>query len=92
MNSVYHIDAFYNVFDAACVQFDSMLTELAGKGCADMDHCEAEAMIARMGLELNRRLLQGYLFLRSAGELRREDVVGPEGQILPHCRRNCEKN
>jgi hypothetical protein len=88
----YQIEMFCEVFDGACEQFESMLIELGSKESLEMEHGEVEVLISRMGMELNRRLLQGYLHLRAATEPRRGDVAGPNGEILTHCRNNCEED
>lgn len=87
----YQIETFCEVFAGACEQFESMLSDLRSKESLQMEHGEVETLISRMGMELNRRLLQGYLFLRAAREPRREDVQGPDGEILTRCRKNCEE-
>lgn len=88
----YQIEIFCEVFAAACDQFESILSELGSKESLGMEHGEVEALISRRGMELNRRLLQGYLFLRAATEPRREELRGPDGKILTHCRKNCEEH
>lgn len=90
MMEAYQIEVFCEVFDAACEQFESMLTELGSEESMHMEHAEVESLISRMGMELKRRLLQGYFDLRAAREPRREDVAGPDGKILTRCRSNCE--
>jgi hypothetical protein len=91
MAPAYQIERICEVLDAACEQFEAMLSELSSEESMQMEHGEVEVLIVRMAMELKRRLLQGHFDIRSAAEPRRDDVRGPDGQILSHCRKVCEE-
>ncbi len=79
------------VFGPACEQFESLVSRLSGEAAGEMEHGPIEALIFREGTELLRCLMQAYLDLRAIRELRRHDVISPNGDRLTHCRPNCER-
>lgn len=92
MSPAYQIETICEVFSAACDQFEVMAKELQGEEAAKMEHGQIEVMIRQMGNELMRLLMQAYLELRAMREIRKDDLMGPEGQMLPHCRQNCTRS
>jgi hypothetical protein len=87
MTSAYQIESVCEVFGAACDHFDSLIHELCGERSARMEHGEVENLISLMGTEIMRLLMQAHLDLRAMREPRRDDVVGPDGSPLSHCRK-----
>jgi len=79
------------VFGPACERFESIILDLSGEIAGQMEHGDIEGLIFREGTELLRLLMQGYLHLRAIREPRRDDLTGPEGAPLTHCRSNCER-
>ncbi|GLI35884.1 hypothetical protein DAMNIGENAA_33170 [Desulforhabdus amnigena] len=91
MTPAYQIERICEAFDASCEQFESMLGKLSSEENMEMEHGQVETLIMRMGMELKRRLLQGHFDIRGAVEPKRDDVAGPDGRILTHCRTDCEE-
>jgi hypothetical protein len=91
VNQGYQAEMFCEVFGSACEQFESLIFELYSERTAQMEHGEIETLISLMGTELLRRLMQASLDLRARREPRRHDLSGPDGNLLTHCRENCER-
>lgn len=91
MNQVCQAESIGEIFGPACDQFESVIFELSGERTAQMEHGQIEALIFQMGTELLRLLTQSHLDLRALREPRSYDVTGPDGNILTHCRENCER-
>jgi len=85
-------ESICEIFGPACDQFESLIFELHSKRTAQMEHGQIEALISHMGTELLRLLTQAHLDLRSLREPRRYDMTRPDGNILTHCRANCERS
>lgn len=92
MISARHFNAFFEVFDLACQQFESLINAVYDESTADMEHGEVERLISQMGNELLRRVMQAHLDLRALREPRREDLTGVDGSPLTRCRENCTRN
>jgi hypothetical protein len=91
VNQGYQAEMFCEVFGSACEQFESLIFELYSERTAQIEHGEIETLISLMGTELLRRLMQASLDLRARREPRRHDLSGPDGNLLTHCRENCER-
>lgn len=92
MNLWCHLKAFHTVFGSACELFESLIVELYSEKTAQMQHGHIEALISRMGTELLRCLMQACLDLRALRGPHRYNLTGPDGNLLTHCRENCERN
>jgi hypothetical protein len=79
------------VFAEACEQFQALLEQLEGEDTAELEHGEVEALLETQGRELLRRLLQGHLDRRASGERRWDAIVGSDGVVRPHHRRDCRR-
>jgi len=75
----------------ACEQFERLVGRLKHADAQKLTHGEVEAVIHSEGMELLRRLTQGYLDQRSAQELVREKVIGEDGLARPHRRIGCKR-
>ena len=75
----------------ACEQFEHLVGRLKHADAQKLTHGEVEAVIHSEGMELLRRLTQGYLDQRSAQELVREKVIGGDGLSRPHRRMGCKR-
>ena len=82
MIPIHHLDEFFEVFDLACQQFESLTSALYDEATADMEHGEVERLISQMGNELLRRLMQAHLDVRALREPRREGLTGVDGSPL----------
>jgi hypothetical protein len=89
MTQSYKIENLCEVFVSACEQFEFMLCELGSETTAKMDHGQVEALIFSVGMELLRRLFQGYLDLRCMREEQRKSVLGSDRILRTHCRCGC---
>ncbi len=76
----------FDEFHAAREQFDQLVGELRSESAQALEIGDAEALVEREGTELLRRLLQGYLEIRSRSEQQKKAVTGPDGQERTHCR------
>jgi hypothetical protein len=85
-------ESICGVFGPACDQFESLIFELHSERTALMEHGQMETLISDMGTELLRRLMQASFDLCALREPRRHDLSGPDGNLLTHCRENCERN
>jgi len=65
-------------FAAAEEKFDELVTKLRGKKSQRMTRSELESLISKEGREIQRRLLQGHLDLRAAGETVQTSVRGAD--------------
>jgi hypothetical protein len=74
-----------NPFDAAKEKFSDVIDALHGTDLGRMSHDKAEEYISREGREVVRRLLQGYLDLRSFDDAGAA-VVGADGVVRNHRR------
>lgn len=92
MNQGYQIEMLCEVFGPAFDQFESLILELHSKRTAQMEHGQIETLITHMGTELLRCLMQASFDLRALLEPRRNDLSGPDGHILTHCRENCKRS
>jgi hypothetical protein len=72
-------------------QFEQLVGTLKHPDAQGLTHGEVEAVIQREGMELLRRLTQGYVDQRSAQEPIREQVIGEDGQPRTHRRAGCQR-
>jgi hypothetical protein len=73
-------------FGAAEEKFSELVARLSAKESATLTHGELESLISSEGREIHRRLLQGHLDLRAAGEPRLESVRGADDAERTHRR------
>jgi len=92
MNQGCQAESICEIFGPACDRFESLVFELQSKRANQMEHGQIETLISHGGTELQRLLTQAHLDLRALREPRRYDLTGPDGNILTHCRENCERN
>ena len=74
-------DAIETYYADACEQFWQLLGRLKDARSQTLTHGEVEALIHADGMELLRRLIQGYFAERSAQEPIRDQVVGADGLV-----------
>jgi hypothetical protein len=74
-------------FAIAEEKFRELVNRLSGKEAAGMTHSDLETLITKEGRELQRRLLQGHLDLRAAGEQIRPLLQGADDVERTHHRR-----
>ncbi len=67
-------------YDGAYEQMETLIGELRAPGAHRCSHGEAEDRIWKGGMELMRRLMQGYLDDRSSAEDAKVRVVGGDGE------------
>jgi len=91
VNLGYQAERICEIFGPACDQFATLIFELHGERTAQMEHGQIEKLISEVGIEILRLLTQAHLDVRALREPRRYDVSGPDGNILTHCRENCER-
>ena len=76
----------FDEFAAAREQFEGLVGALRS-GCKEaLEHGQAERLIEEEGQEVLRRLMQGFLDLRTENETRASAVMGADGQERGHCR------
>jgi hypothetical protein len=75
----------------ACEQFEHLVGRLKHPDAQELTHGEVEAVIHSEGMELLRRLTQGYLDQRSAQEPIQEQLIGEDGLPRTHRRAGCER-
>jgi hypothetical protein len=92
MTEAYLIHHGLEEFAAAREQFNHLVSELQSASVLSMEHGSVEELISREGTELLRRLLQGHLDLRSAGERPRESVTGSDSVTRTRCREGCARD
>jgi hypothetical protein len=75
----------------ATIQYEKLVNHLRSQACQTLEHGEIESFLHREGTELLRRLLQAHLDLRAAQEVVQANVVGSEGEVRPHRRKDCQR-
>jgi hypothetical protein len=91
VNLGYQAERICEIFSPACDQFASLIFELHGERTVQMEHGEVEILIFEVETEILRLLTQAHLDARALREPRGYDLTGPDGNILTHCRENCER-
>jgi len=79
------------VFKAANIQYEKLVNHLRCQESQTLEHGEMESWLHQEGTELLRHLLQGYLDLRAAHEEVQVTVLGSEGEVRPHRRKDCQR-
>ena len=82
----YTKEACFDEFSAAREQFEKLIGKLSSESTRTLEHGDVEALIAREGNELLRRLMQAYLDQRAEAEEPLDGVIGADGQERGHCR------
>ena len=80
-----------NPFAQAYEQFEGLVGQLNDPESQKLTHGAVEALIHTEGMELLRRLTQGYLDKRSEEEAVRDQLVGADGVARTHRRKACER-
>lgn len=78
-------------YDSAYEQLENLIGELTAPEAKSSSHGEAEERIWKGGMELMRRLMQGYLDDRSTAEETKRRVVGGDGEVRTHRRKDCAR-
>lgn len=78
-------------FQAAEEQFDAIIKALLSEAMSGSEHGEVETFVHGEGMELLRRLFQGYLDRRSRDEAMQAVVVGADGGERRHRRAHCRR-
>lgn len=92
MKESYTISEELEEFSAAREQFNRLVNRLCSEETRGLAHGEVETLLWSEGMEVLRRLLQGYLDLRSHKEVRHDEVKGSDGVIRSHCRSGCRRS
>jgi len=79
MAAAYSITASVDKFASSREQFESIVASLESPAALRMSHAELEDHLTREGRELQRRLLQEHLDLKSGAEVRLPAVEGSDG-------------
>ncbi len=78
-------------YSDAYKHFEYLVGRLNDEETQKLTHGEVEDLIHTEGMELLRRLNQGYLDQRSTQEPLRERVVGEDGVVRTHRREGCKR-
>ena len=81
----------FEEFELAREQFGFILNELVSVDKAHSEHGDIEYFLDEEGNELIRRLLQGYLDMRSNKEIKHNAVTGEDGIERNHVREGCQR-
>jgi len=79
------------VFEESNIQYEKLVNHLRSQASQTLEHGEIESFLHQEGTELLRRLLQAHLDLRAANEVVQANVVGSEGEVRPHRRKDCQR-
>ena len=74
MNIAYLNTKDFSFFSDAQEQLDQLITQLQSEHYANSEHGNIEKYINKDGMELLRRLLQGWLNLKAANEVHKESI------------------
>lgn len=77
------------VFTQAKEQYEEIITRLISDDMRAQEHGVVERYLKKQGDELLRRMLQGYLDIRSRDEMKHKSVTGQDGIARSHRRSNC---
>lgn len=78
---------FFQAFE----QFTSMVGRLSNPASQQFTHGAVETVIYTEGMELLRRMMQGYMNKRSEEEMVTDQVMGADGMTRTHRRHGCER-
>ena len=81
----------FEEFESAREQFGFILNELVSANKAHSEHGDIEYFLDEEGHELIRRMLQGYLDMRSNKEIKHNAVTGEDGIERTHVREGCQR-
>ena len=76
----------FSFFSDAQEQFDQLIHQLSSEDYENHEHGDIEKHINTEGLELLRRLLQGWLSRKAANEANENDINDRTGNVLNHVR------
>jgi len=86
MNIAYLNSTEFSFFSGAQEQLDQLIQQLQSEDYAESEHGDIEKYISKEGMELLRRLLQGWLDLKGANEEPQESIKNITGDDLNHVR------
>ena len=86
MNVAYLNSSEFSFFSDAQAQFDQLVNQLSSEDDKNNEHGDIEKHINKEGQELLRRLLQGWLNLKSANEAQKNGIKNISGDVLNHVR------
>lgn len=86
MNTAYLNTKEFSFFSDAQLQLDQLISQLQSEHYADSEHGDIEKYINKDGMELLRRLLQGWLDLKAANEVHKQSINTVTGASLNHVR------
>ena len=92
MQVAYNNREEFSAFSASREHLENIIGALLSPERAVQEHSEVEIFIQEEGTELLRKLLQGYLDVRTDSEIQREDIMSSSGQALNHVRRDTSRN
>ena len=87
----YNINDGLDEFSAARDHFKFLIDSLSSEEMASAEHGDVERVIKNEGFEILRKLLQGHLDLRAAGETTLEAVRGSDGVLRTHRVTGCTR-
>jgi hypothetical protein len=79
------------LFAASRQQFEQLIETLISPESQRLDHGAIEALLQTDGTELLRLLMQGYLDTRAHEEAPQTNVVGADGIVRPHRRKQLQR-
>ena len=88
----YNIQNSLDEYSAAREQFDVLLEGLQSGTMMNAEHGDVEKYLFTGGMELLRRLIQGYMDARSNAEKPRKSMKGTDGVERTHRRCGCERS
>jgi len=87
----YNIQNSLDEYSAAREQFDTLVDGLQSGAMMEAEHGEVEKYLFKGGMELLRRMIQGYMDALSTAEKPRNSMKGSDGVERTHRRCGCER-
>ncbi len=78
---------YFQTFEA----LDELAAKISSAEFAGASFGDVEAEIHKNGMEVLRKMAQGYLNQRSVTEIKMDDVIGEEGETRTHRRPKCSR-
>ena len=91
MNTVYRNSHDFSFFSDAQEQLEVIVTQLQSEDCSHYDHGHIEQHINKQGLELLRRLFQGWLDMKAASESHHPCITSADGKKLTHVKKQTKR-
>ena len=80
-----------DLFNLANEEYAKLVSALSSADAQTWEHGQLESYIDDCGQELLRRLLQGHLDLRYSQEEYQKEVLGSDGEVRPHRRKQTQR-